>query len=282
MIGPYLQVVGALADKVITNASAARNMEYQNEYNEPKRQIARMRAAGLSPWSYSGEGNTSAQPVYNPSGSIGDALGSAESNRIANRQLDIQENLSSAQADRERSQSEVNKSLAETQRVLLRYLPESEQQRIRNMSANSDYTEHQVARYDEAIDQQLAVQKSQEALNYANSDRAREDIVRIKRLLPHEISKLIAETDHLRTDIGVLKTQADLNNAQISNVTSMFIKNMEEVDRIGLENWMLKYQKSIIEKTGIKPGTPPWTALTDMFARIRHDLGNKTLNPGSW
>lgn len=282
MIGPYLQVVGALADKVITNASAARNMEYQNEYNEPKNQIARMRSAGLSPWSYSGEGNTSAQPVYNPSGSIGDALGTAESNRIANRQLDIQENLSSAQAERERSQSEVNKSLAETQRVLLRYLPESEQQRIRNMASNSEYTEHQSARYDEAIDQQLAVQKSQESLNYANSDRAREDIVRIKRLLPHEVSKLIAETDHLRTDIGVLKTQADLNNAQISNVTSMFIKNMEEVDRIGLENWMLKYQKSIIEKTGIKPGTPPWTALTDMFARIRHDLGNKTLNPGSW
>lgn len=282
MIGPYLQVVGALADTVVTNASAARNMEYQNEYNEPKKQIARMRAAGLSPWSYSGEGNTSAQPVFNPSGSIGDALGSAESNRIANRQLDIQENLSSAQAERERSQSEVNKSLAETQRVLLRYLPESEKQRIRNMASSSEYNEHQSARYDEAIDQQLAVQKSQEALNYANSDRAREDINRIKRLLPHEESKLIAETQALKANIGVLKTQANLNNAQLLNVTSLFVKNMEEVDRIGLENWMLKYQKSIIEKTGIKPGTPPWTALTDMFARIRYDLGNKTLNPGSW
>ena len=150
------------------------------------------------------------------------------------------------------------------------------------MSANSDYTEHQAARYDEAIDQQLEVQKSQQALNYANSDRAREDIKRIKRLLPHEVSKLIAETQELRTNIGVLKTQANLNNAQLLNVTSLFVKNMEEVERIGLENWMLKYQKSIIEKTGIKPGTPPWTALTDMFARIRHDLGQKTLNPGSW
>lgn len=281
-MAPYLEVVGALADRVLTNTHAMRMMDYQNEYNEPVKQVQRLHAAGLSPWSYSGEGNTSAQPVYNNSGSLAESISRANSNQIAKRQVEVQENLSKAQANREESQARVNDTLAETNRVLLKYLPESEQQRIRSMSSQSDYTERQTARYDEQVDQNIANQKSQEALNYANSDRARADIKRINRLLPHEVGKIIAETDQIRENIGVLKTQADLNNAQISNTVSMFIKNMEEVDKIGLENWMMKYQKSIIEKTGIKPGTPPWTALTDMFARIRHDLGKKTMNPGSW
>lgn len=277
----YMGVVSALADTAITQHNAQRTMEYQNDYNSPKNQIARMHAAGLSPWSYQGQGNTSAQPVYSPS-NISGAVSSAVQNRIAERQVDVQENLSQAQKMKEESQAKVNDTLARTNEVLLRYLPESERQRIRAMSIGSDYTEKQTARYDEQVNENINTQKSQQALNYANSDRAKADVNRIKQLLPLETRKMIADTKETYANIGVLKTQADLNNSQIANVISMFIKNMEESDKIGLENWMLSYQKEIIKKTGIKPGTPPWTALTDMFARIRHDLGTPKSDRGSW
>ena len=280
---PYLggQAVASMIDNAMQYGMTRSMMQYQNDYNSPVNQGNRLKAAGLSSWNINPSGNTSAQPVVMPS-NISGAIGSEADRRLSSRQLDIQENLSSAQAERERSQSSVNQTLAETNRMLLKYLPQSEEERIRSMKTGSDYTEKQMSRYDESIDQQLNTQKSQEALNYSNSERAKADVNRIKSLLPYEVSKLIAETDELYANIAVLKTQADLNNAQISNTISMFIKNMEEVDKIGLESWMMKYQKTIIEKTGIKPGTPPWTALTDMFARIRYDLGNKKPSYGSW
>ena len=281
-MGEYMQVVGALADRVLSNTHAMRMMDYQNEYNDPKNQIARMHAAGLSPWSYQGDGNTSAQPVYNSSGSLSEALGQVESNRISAHQVQVQERLAESQARQSDSQARVNESLANTNNKLLQYLDSKEQATIRGINASADESAKRAARYDEQVDQNIQTQKSQEVLNYANSERADADVKRINELLDHEVHKMVAETDQIRENIAVLKTQANLNNAQLLNVTSMFVKNMEEVDQIGLENWMLKYQKSIIEKTGIKPGTPPWTALTDMFARIRHDLGNKTVNPGSW
>lgn len=275
------QAVASMIDNAMQYGMTRSMMQYQNDYNSPVNQVNRLKAAGLSSWNINPSGNTSAQPVVMPS-NISSAVGSEADRRLSSRQLDIQENLSSAQADRERSQSDVNQTLAETNRMLLKYLPKSEEERIRSMKTGSDYTEKQISRYDETIDQQLKTQKSQEVVNYANSERAKADVNRIKSLLPHEVSKLIAETNELYANIAVLKTQADLNNAQISNTISMFIKNMEEVDKIGLESWMMKYQKTIIEKTGIKPGTPPWTALTDMFARIRYDLGNKKPSYGSW
>lgn len=277
----YMGVVSSLADTAITQHNAQRSMEYQNDYNHPKNQIARMHAAGLSPWSYQGQGNTSAQPVYNPS-NISGAVSSAVQNRIAERQVDVQENLSQAQKMKEESQAKVNDTLARTNEILLRYLPESESERIRSMRTGSDFNEKQIGRYDEEVTENINTQKSQQALNYANSDRAKADVDRIKKLLPLEVRKMVADTKETYANIGVLKTQADLNNSQIANVLSMFIKNMEEVDKIGLETWMMNYQKEIIKKTGIKPGTAPWTALTDMFARIRYDLGNNKLSNGSW
>lgn len=275
------QAVASMIDNAMQYGMTRSMMQYQNDYNSPVNQVNRLKAAGLSSWNINPSGNTSAQPVVMPS-NISSAVGSEADRRLSDRQLDIQENLSSAQAARERSQSDVNQTLAETNRMLLKYLPKSEEERIRSMKIGSDYTEKQISRYDETIDQQLNTQKSQEALNYANSERAKVDVNRINTLLPYEVGKILADTAEVRANIGVLKTQAQLNNAQISNTISMFIKNMEEVDKIGLESWMMKYQKTIIEKTGIKPGTPPWTALTDMFARIRYDLGKKKPNYGSW
>ena len=104
-MAPYMQVAGALADRVLSNTHAMRMMDYQNEYNDPKNQIARMHAAGLSPWSYQAQGNTSAQPVYNTQGSLGEALGQAESNRISEHQVQVQERLAESQARQNDSQA---------------------------------------------------------------------------------------------------------------------------------------------------------------------------------
>lgn len=132
-ISPYLEIAGAVIDRVQQAKQAKSMMEYQNDYNSPKNQVARLHAAGLSPWSFNPNGNQSAQPVFNTGGSIAESMSRAQSNKIADRQLDIQENLSKAQAEKERSQSSVNQTLAETNRLLLKYLPLSEEERIRAM-----------------------------------------------------------------------------------------------------------------------------------------------------
>ena len=223
-MGSYMQVVGSLLDTYLTQKNAQRNMEYQNEYNDPANQVARLRGAGLTPWSVNASGNLSAQPVLGQS-NIAGALGTAEQNRIASRQVDVQEDLAAAQKMKEESQAKVNDTLARTNEVLLRYLPDSERQRIRSMQTGSDYTEKQIGRYDEQVTQSLYLQKSQEFQNYVNSAKVLTDIKRIETLLPVEVRKMESDMSLNRANVAYLKTQCDLNDKQIARIT-------EEIARI--------------------------------------------------
>lgn len=268
----YMGVVSKLADTYITQKNAQTMQRDMNEYNSPKNQIARLHAAGLSPWSYSGEGNTSAQPVFNPS-DISGSISQFAQNRIAQRQVDVQEDLASAQKLKEESQAKVNDTLARTNEVLLRYLPESEQQRIRSMQTGSDYTEKQSARYDETIDQQLKLQKSQETLNYSNSDAAKASTKRINTMLNWEVKEAQSRIAFNTQQIATLKTQAKLNDKQCANLGVLTSKYRSEIQKLGAETWALRHSNEIWKKCGVKPGTPAWTAVVDVLGSVINQFG---------
>lgn len=271
-MGGYMQVVGSLLDTYLTQKNAQRNMEYQNDYNDPASQVARLRGAGLTPWSVNANGNLSAQPVLGQS-NIAGALGTAEQNRIAARQVDVQENLAVAQKLKEESQAKVNDTLARTNEVLLRYLPESERQRIRSMSSGSDYTEKQTARYDETIDQQLKLQKSQETLNYSNSDAAKASTKRINTMLTWEVKEAQSRIAFNTQQIATLKTQANLNDKQCANLGVLTSKYRSEIQKLGAETWALRHSNEIWKKCGVKPGTPAWTAVVDVLGSVLNQFG---------
>ena len=268
----YSGVLASLADTYITQKNAQKSVEYQNWYNEPKNQVARMHAAGLSPWSYGGDGNTSASPVYAPSG-LSDSISKAESNRIANRQVDVQENLSEAQKLKEESQAKVNDTLARTNEVLLKYLPESEQQRIRQMRTGSDMIEKQVSRYDEQVNESIELQKSQRTANYANSRAADASTKRINTMLQWEVKEAQSRISFNKQQIATLKTQANLNDKQCANLGVLMSKSRKEIEKIGAESWALKHSNEIWQKTGVKPGTPAWTAVVDVLGSVVNQFG---------
>lgn len=156
-LGGY-QAVASFFDKYITYSQARSMQNDMNEYNNPSHQIARMQAAGLSPWNYSGDGNTSAQPVLGDS-RIAENLGSIADRSIQKRQVDAQVKLASAQEEQTRS-------LTETNKTLLKYLDDSERARIKNLGASTgnliqstEESKKRVERYNEQVDTDIALKK---------------------------------------------------------------------------------------------------------------------------
>ena len=257
------QAVGQFFDKWITYSQARAMQNDMNEYNSPREQVARLRAAGLSPWSVNPGANQAAQPVFGES-KLGDAFGSIADRQLAKRQIDIQDKIATADVSEKESQAKINETLANMNNILLKYLPESEQQRIRSQKASPSVNEKTAARYDEAIDQNIATQRSAEYLNYLNGDKVAADTERVRALLPKEIEKAESEILVNRQNVAYLKTMCRMNEKQIANLTELITKTKNEAEKIGAEAWLQKYKNRITEKTGVIPGTPAWTALSDM------------------
>lgn len=265
-LGGY-QAVGSLFDKYI-NYSQARSMQQDmNEYNEPRRQIARLHEAGLSPWSYSGDGNTAAQPVLGDS-RLAENLGSIADRSIQKRQVDANVKLAAAQEEQTRS-------LAETNKTLLKYLDESEQQRLNNLGAstgnllqNTEESKKRVERYDEQVNADISLKKANEAAQYAQSDKCKAETNRINRMLSWEIKEAKQRILFSNEQIAVLKTQANLNTEQTKNLGVLSSKYRSEINKLGVETWAEKHSNEIWQKCGVKPGTPAWTAVIDILGAV--------------
>lgn len=268
-MGNYMSIVGSLADTYITQKNAQKFMEYQNDYNDPSSQVARLHGAGLTPWSVNANGNTSAQPVLGQS-NISGAISSAQQNRIAERQVDVQQDLASAQKLKEESQAKVNDTLARTNEILLRYLPESEKQRIRSMQTGSDYTEKQIGRYDEQVTQSLYLQKSQEFQNYVNSAKVLTDIKRIETLLPVEVRKMESDMSLNRANVAYLKTQCDLNDKQIARITEEIVRIRAEADKSGSDAFIKGQLVKFLKDLGVAVGSSQYQNIEDyMYQQIK-------------
>lgn len=262
-LGAFAQVAGSLGDTVINHYFANRMMEYQNDYNSPKNQAARLRAAGLSSWSINPQGNTSAQPILGNS-DIGSSVGNAVTNSIAERQLDIQSKQADAAIERERAQADVQRTMANTNRVLLKYLDESEQLRLKGSEISNMLLSKQEQYYDETARQNINTQKSVEVLNYVNSGKAAMETKRIERLLPYESRKFMSDINLNYQQIANLKVTAKLTNQQIANLVQDLEHSKAEVRKLGAETWLAKYRNKIIEKLGVTPGSSPWNAASDV------------------
>lgn len=265
-IGAY-QAVGSFFDKYISYSQARAMQNDMNEYNSPVRQVARLRQAGLSPWNYAGDGNQSAQPVVSDS-KLAESLGSIADRGIAKRQADAQIKLAESQAEQ-------TKSLTRTNDTLLKYLDESERERIDNtkastgnLNASTAEIAKRVSRYDEQVNQDLAQKKAGELLSYSQSAECKALTNRINRMLAFEIKESKSRVSVNDAQIATLKTQADLNNKQVENLTSMIAKNAVEINKIGVEIWALRHSNQIWQKTGVKPGTPAWTAIIDVLGAV--------------
>lgn len=280
-IGSY-QVIGSLFDKYISYGQARSMQNDMNEYNSPVQQIARMRQAGLSPWNYTGDGNTAAQPVMSDS-KLGESLGSVADRSIAKHQVEAQIKLAEAQAKQ-------TESLTKTNDTLLKYLDESEQERIKNTKANTENliqssgllgsqkseTDKRVSRYDEQVDATIQQQKAAATLQYANSKLAVAETKRINRLISWEVKEAKQRIELSKEQVAVLKTQGKLNNKQISSLGVVMAKNRAEIQKIGAETWAQKHSNIIWQKCGVKPGTPAWTAVVDVLG------SNVTYNLPDW
>lgn len=270
-IGGY-QAVGSFLDKYISYSQARSMQNDMNQYNDPSQQIARMGRAGLSPWNYSGDGNTSAQPVISDS-KLGESLGQIADRKLANRQLDIQENLSNAQAEQTRS-------LTETNRTLLKYLDQSEKERIKNIGASTgnllqstEESKKRVQRYDEQVDTDISLKKANEAYQYAQTDNCKAQTNRINRLLSWEIKEASQRIKFSNEQISVLRTQANLNTEQTKNLGVLSSKYRSEIRKLGVETWAQKHSNEIWQKVGVKPGTPAWTAVVDILGSVINQFG---------
>lgn len=261
-LGAFAQVAGSLGDTVINHYFANRMMEYQNDYNSPKNQAARLRAAGLSSWSINPQGNTSAQPILGNS-DIGSSVGNAVTNSIAERQLDIQSKQADAAIERERAQADVQRTMANTNRVLLKYLDESEQLRLKGSEISNKLLSKQVQYYDDTARQNINTQKSVEVLNYVNSGKAAMESKRIERLLPYESRKFMSDINLNYQQIANLKVTAQLTNQQIANLVQDIERSKADVRKLGAETWLAKYRNKMVEKLGVTPGSSPWNAASD-------------------
>lgn len=270
-IGNY-QVIGQLADKYISYSQARAMQNDMNEYNDPRNQIARMKAAGLSPWNFSGDGNTAAQPVLGES-KLGESIGAVADRAIAKRQTEAQVALAHAQAEQTRS-------LTETNRTLLKYLDESEQSRIENQKADTRVKNVQeaseakrVSRYDEQVDQQLKLQKAQQVYQYSISEKCKAETVRINRLLAWEIKEAKQRINLSQEQVATLKTQGKLNEKQCANLGVLMNKSRAEIKKLGVETWAMQHSNEIWQKVGVKPGTPAWTAVVDVLGAVVNQFG---------
>lgn len=262
-----MQAVASFFDKWINYSQARAMQEDMNEYNSPKNQVARLRAAGLSPWSVNPGINQAAQPVFGES-KLAESFGAVADRRMMNRQLDIQENLAKAETAEKISNAEVNRTLAATNNILLKYLPESEQQRIRGLIAQATESEKRVSRYDEEVNQNIATQKSVEIMNYVNSGKALADTNRINRLVEYEVKEAASRIKVNENQVAYLKSMCKLNNQQVAQVIALISKTQKEAEKIGAEAWLEKYKNKITQRSGIRPGTPPWTSLSDAISKI--------------
>lgn len=260
-------MVGSFLDRYITYSQARTMQNDMNEYNDPRHQISRMQAAGLSPWNYSGDGNTAAQPVLGDS-RIAENLGSIADRSIQKRQVDAQVKLAAAQEEQTRS-------LAETNKTLLRYLDESELARIKNLGAstenllqNTAESQKRVSRYDEQVNVDIALKKANETMLYAQTDKCKAETNRINRLLSWEIKEFKQRIQFSNEQIAVLKTQANLNIEQTKNLGVLSSKYRSEIKKLGVETWAEKHSNEIWQKCGVKPGTPAWTAVIDILGSV--------------
>ena len=212
-IGGY-QMIGQFFDKYISYSQARAMQNDMNEYNSPVNQAARLRQAGISPWQMTGEGNQAAQPVVTDS-KLGESLGAIADRGIAKHQAEAQIKLANAQAKQTESQTR-------TIDTLLKYLDESERERIdntkaqtHNLNVSTEEIGKRVSRYDEQVDTDIALKKQTEAYYYAQSDKAKAETNRINRMLSWEIKEAKSRIHVNENQVAVLKTQCNLNTHQV-------------------------------------------------------------------
>lgn len=265
--GDYMsgaQVVGSFIDNYIKYQMSRTMQQDMNEYNSPSAQVSRLRAAGISPWMVNPQGNTAAQPVVAES-NVGSSIGSVADRQIAMRQVDAQARLADAQ-------SEQTKSQTRTIDTLLKYLDESERERIVNTKAdtalkNVSVSEgnKRISRYDEQVDADIRLKQAQEVNAYAQTDNCKALTNRINRLLRYEISEASSRVALNNQQVATLKTTAKLNDKQVANLSVLMAKSRKEIEKLGIENWASKHSNDIWDKTGVRPGTPAWTAIIDVL-----------------
>lgn len=269
--GDYMagaQMVGSFFDKYINYSQARAMQSDMNEYNSPVNQVRRLRQAGISSWAMNPDGNTSAQPVLSGDQSVSSAIGSIADRSIARRQVDAQVALAHAQAKQTESQTR-------TIDTLLNYLDESERERIDNLRASTGHLNagtaeiaKHVSRYDEQVDTEIRLKQAQEVNTYAQTDNCKVLTNRINRLLRYEIKEVSSRVRLNNQQVATLKTTAKLNDKQISNLSVLMAKSNREIQKLGIENWASKHSNDIWQKTGVKPGTPAWTAIIDVIGSV--------------
>lgn len=261
------QVTGSFIDNFLRYEMSRSMQNDMNEYNSPSAQVSRLRAAGISPWMINPQGNTAAQPVMAES-NIGSSLGAAADRQIAMRQVDSQAKLADAQ-------SEQTKSQTRTIDTLLKYLDESERERIDNQKADTALknvstaeSAKRISRYDEQVDTDIRLKQAQEVNTYAQSDNCKALTNRVNRLLRFEIKEASSRISLNNQQVATLKTAANLNDKQVANLSVLMAKSKKEIQKLGIENWASKHSNDIWQKTGVKPGTPAWTAVIDVLGSV--------------
>lgn len=261
------QVTGSFIDNFLRYEMSRSMQNDMNEYNSPSAQVSRLRAAGISPWMINPQGNTAAQPVMAES-NIGSSLGAAADRQIAMRQVDSQAKLADAQ-------SEQTKSQTRTIDTLLKYLDESERERIDNQKADTALknvstaeSAKRISRYDEQVDTDIRLKQAQEVNTYAQTDNCKALTNRVNRLLRFEIKEASSRISLNNQQVATLKTAANLNDKQVANLSVLMAKSKKEIQKLGIENWASKHSNDIWQKTGVKPGTPAWTAVIDVLGSV--------------
>lgn len=272
--GDYMsgaQVVGSFIDNYMKYQMSRTMQQDMNEYNSPSAQVSRLRAAGISPWMVNPQGNTAAQPVMTES-NIGSSIGSVADRQIAMRQVDAQARLADAQ-------SEQTKSQTRTIDTLLKYLDESERERIDNIKADTSLKNvstaegaRRISRYDEQVDTDIRLKQAQEVNVYAQTDNCKALTNRINRLLRYEIREVSSRISLNTQQVATLKTVAELNDKQVANLSVLMAKSRMEIQKLGIENWANKHSNDIWQKTGVRPGTPAWTAVIDVLGSVINEF----------
>lgn len=261
------QVTGSFIDNFLRYEMSRSMQNDMNEYNSPSAQVSRLRAAGISPWMINPQGNTAAQPVMADS-NIGSSIGAAADRQIAARQVDSQAKLADAQ-------SEQTKSQTRTIDTLLKYLDESERERIDNQKADTALknvstaeSAKRISRYDEQVDTDIRLKRAQEINTYAQTDNCKALTNRVNRLLSFEIKEASSRISLNTQQVATLKTAAKLNDKQVTNLSVLMAKSKKEIQKLGIENWASKHSNDIWQKTGVRPGTPAWTAVIDVIGSV--------------
>lgn len=229
LIASGVEALGGLASNIIGNKQNKKMWDMQNEYNSPKAQMERLRAAGLNPNLVYGSGtvaNTSSNsPQYNAP-EIGKHLSNGvlayaqmKKNTLEMENMKAQNNVINAQADYLRSQISNNQSQ-------ITYRDNAQTSNVNQATTNLQTTNSKMGTEIEAIKTntvatKLANEIKKKELDYYDSDKQRQIEFEKTRNAINEINKSYlplekkAELRKVYWQINDLKKSVDSKDVQI-------------------------------------------------------------------